>query len=365
MNSQTSQHFLFPHLSLTEKDYRHSSILLPQLFLLEVTRPLEIPDWARESFIAWPVAGEEEVRQGIQRQLRAFQDFAGMHGTNGLMASLRREWTEGGMNDSRFRIQGQLKGKDDPEQETPEQLFQEAAVFMELARNLDESETELGKNYGRVAQLEEEFLQIIGVVEGEEPDSALEVSTHVLMSEKAHLAFMLPTRISHWFRLLRHRLPDAAPVLVNIIPDVAEEILDCLPDQDNIITKAEQTLQVPLVSIPTLEYLPAALFQSLRQELTEADRLQPFWNGLQAVLANPTDSSLQEHLHSLAQNLRNQVKAFCNKHNALEEKEVTLYLTHLEQISPAGLWDKYDKKGAAAWSPDSRLQGATCLLSLQ
>lgn len=365
MNSLASQHFLFPHLTLTEKDYRHLSILLPQLFLLEVTRPLDIPAWAQETFTAWPVAREEEARESIQRHLRTYQDFAGMHGTNGLMASLRREWTEVGAGDSRFRIQSRLKGKDEPEQDTPEQLFQEAAVFMELARSLDESETELEKNYGRVAQLEEEFRQIIGIVEGEEPDPALEVSAHVLMSEKAHLAFMLPTRISHWFRLLRHQLPAAAPVLVSIIPDVAEEVLDCLPDQHKTIAKAEQTLQVPLVSMPTLEYLPAELFQTLRQELTAADRLQPLWNGLQAVLANPADSSQLEHLHGLAQNLHNQVKAFCNKHSALEEKEVTLYVTHLEQISPAGLWEKYDKKGSTAWSPDSRLQGATCLLSLQ
>ena len=363
MNNKTSQHFLFPHLTLTERDYRHLSILLPHLFLLRITSSLEVPPWAQESFTAWQVARDVEERQAIEQYLQASQAFASAHGENGLMASLRREWTDGKEGDSRFRIQSHLKGKDAPQQETHQQLFQEAAVFTELARTLDESETELERNFGKVAQLEEEFRQIIGIAEGEEPDPALEVSTHVLMSEKAHLAFMLRVRMRHWLRLLCHRLPDAAPVLVSIIPDVAEEILDCLAAQSPI-ARSEQILQVPLASLPALEHLPGELFQVLRQELTAADRLQPYWNSLQAVLANPADSSLREELNHRARNLHTHVKGFCRGHQALEEKEVSLYLTHLEHTSLADLWTKFDKQGSEAWSRDPRLEAATCLLSL-
>lgn len=365
MNSKVSQHFLFPHLTLTEKDYRHLSILLPHLFLLEITRAPEIPAWAQESFAAWPVVREIETQRAIQQHLQGYQTFASVHGENALVSALRDEWADGGAADSRFHIQHHLKGKDTSQLEPHQQLFQEAAVFMELARSLDESETELERNFGRVAQLEEEFRQIIGAAEGEEPDPVLEVSTRTLMSEKSHLAFMLPVRMSYWFRLFRRQLPEAPPILVGVTPDVAAEILDRLTDQHSPIPNSDQTVQVQLVSLPSLEHLPGKLFKALRQELTTADRLQPYWGCLREVLANPSDRSLKEPLNERAEDLQTLVRNFCKVHNVLDEQTVNLHLTHLEPAGLANLWATLDKRGFAAWDRDPRLEGPLRLLSLQ
>ena len=48
-------YFLFPHMTLSEHDFRNMWIFLPRLSVLEIARQASIPEWARERFSGWPV----------------------------------------------------------------------------------------------------------------------------------------------------------------------------------------------------------------------------------------------------------------------------------------------------------------------
>jgi len=147
---------------LREKDVRPLSILLSRLGILQVLRGPVLPSCAGERIDAWPVISDSEDLERIRLYLKGYFDFAEQLGEKGLLAC--RGWIAlaGEDLESRFRIQDRVRGEGSEEEDRKERLLLEAAIFHEIARNLDEKELEVVSGMVEVERLEEEFRRILG-----------------------------------------------------------------------------------------------------------------------------------------------------------------------------------------------------------
>ena len=89
----------------------------------------------------------------------------------------------------------------------------QAAIFLEIARELDEKELEIASSYAHLNAIEQEFHDILGI-EDEESDRAETNLTPALAPDTNGLLYMLPRRIQSWFRMLSLKPPESMPVFV-------------------------------------------------------------------------------------------------------------------------------------------------------
>ena len=178
--SETLTYFLFPHMTLSASDFRNLCIFLPRLNVLEIARQASIPEWAQERISRWPVLSGEELSSRIVSCLEAYRAFAQVHGgPGGVLGFLNQALDE--IDEPRYRIQEELRGKSRTENRgrtspspapsiqalvlSPE-LFK-AALFLEIARELDEKELEIESGYSRLNSMEQEFQEILGIEDEE------------------------------------------------------------------------------------------------------------------------------------------------------------------------------------------------------
>ncbi len=107
-----------------------------------------------------------------------------------------------------------------------EKALLEAAIFLEMARDLEEKEIELEAGFNQISSLEGAFREVLGISDEEELADAIETLSPPLRSEKAYLSFMLPKRIESWLRLFSNNLPEACPTLVTTSEQVLEELFE-------------------------------------------------------------------------------------------------------------------------------------------
>ena len=356
MSSTSFRYLLFPHMTLGQADCRHLSLLIPHLSLLQVLRPPVPPEWGRDHFSSWPTVTEHEHVEKIRLCLKGYQDFADLHGEGSVLASLSHGWIEREARESRFAVQDELRGKSALAPDLKERLLMEAAVFLEMARDLDEKEMELEVSFRRTESLEEDFRDILGISDEEDFQEAVETLSPPLLPDKASLAFMLQRRIAFWLRMFHNRPAEELPVLVAVSDEVLEELIDPLRTECDRIGKPLQVERISLASIPSLEAIDSETFEALRRELTASPVLGAYWSSLDNVLREPRDSSSLEMLRTKAGELRQVVEA-CRK--AIAEprrREAHLTLICTEGCTHGDFWKCIDKTGHKEWIEASPYQ---------
>jgi hypothetical protein len=298
------QYMLFPYTILSEMEYRHLSILLPRLSMLQVTRPPAIPNWLQAMVAGWPVIMDQAQIEAIKLCLKGYQQFATVHGENSVLSSLSLDQIARDFAESRFRIQTQLKRDNPDDSGVSENALLEAAIFLEMARDLDEKEIEVEASFERIDSLEGEFREILGISDDEELAETVEIMVPPLRVEKAYLSFMLPKRIQSWFRLFCNRMPEASPALVTTSEQVVEEILEYLRVEYDRAGKALQLSRMPLGSIPALNGLSTEEFLTMISDPEASGLSTAYWNSLDTVLASPHDSTNHAELSRAADTLQ-------------------------------------------------------------
>ncbi len=348
MRSNTLRYFLFPCMLLSEGGFRNLSVLFPPMSFLQVLRPPLIPPWAEAHFSGCPTIEESETLERIGHYLKGYQDLTGLRGGDSIMASMAHDWIATGSEESRLEIQSKLKGKGFESLQSERERLVEAAVFMEMARDLEERDLELSKSYAQVEHLEKEFLDILGIESGDEGEDTLGTLTPPLVSERSTSNFMLPQRITCWFRLFFKRNPAEHPIFVASNREVLEDLLETVESAFKRSGNTLTTLQVPLFSFPKLDCLPTDTYRKLLEEVEKSKDTESCFQSLEDLLNAPRDTTLREKFAASAENLRQRVTNFLSKAGSAQLGETALTLTALENCTHDELWKSLDKKGYSA-----------------
>jgi len=350
-------YLLFPHMVLSEKDYRHLSVFLPRLHSLQVLRAPAVPEWGREQFPGWPAIAGPELQEQIRVCVQGYRSFGVLHGESSLLASLSHDLMAKDAVESRFRLQSELKGQGEHASDAGREMLIEAATFLEMALDLDEKEMELQSGLAKAEGLEEEFREILGITGDEEPDESLEALDFSLRSGNVDLSFMLRKRIVSWYRLFSRNMPETSPVFVAITGEVVEELLDPVQSAFERAGKHFERIDLPLGSIPSLEQLDVESFGTLIRELGEAGVLAPYWQAVEMTLRDPHNAAMREALEAKSEILRKRIESFClGKGGTFEDNRVQLGLTRLDQCAHADIWKCSDRSGYGLLAKEGHLR---------
>jgi hypothetical protein len=354
MQTDSPSYFLFPHLTLSENDFRNFHIFLPHLNVFEINRPVSIPEWLRERFHGWPVIREKNFLAQVDSCLKSYHAFAEVHGGNGGTLAFLSQ-TRDDTSETRLHIQEELRGKcpshwDDTHRET----FQ-ASVFLEIARELDEKELELESSYAQLNALESEFRGILGIAGNEETDEAQATLSPPLISDRAGLLFMLPTRIESWFQLFSVQPVDGTPVFVASHPEVISETLEIIRTGCARTAKKFSSARISLGSFPKLDQLGRKQFQSLIEAPGTPALFAAYWHDLDNFLTEAARAKNTDELESKSEPLKHHLDKFCRNCDLTDPDRVNLSLFFPENLSLA---DVLEFSGIANRQTASNLQAS-------
>lgn len=347
MGRNALQTLLFPHTVLTEGDFRHLSVMLPGISLLHVLRPPVVPEWACKKTSSLAVVREEGLLERIGLSLKGYRDFADLHGEGSALASLGVELTGGG-SESRVGIQHGLKGKPPLSPDPQTRSIMEAAVFLEMARDLDERDMELERGVAEAGDLEEKFREVLGITEEDEIDEASETLSPPLTPGRTHLAFMLQQRIAFWFRLFCTLPLEAPPALLALIPEAVDEVLDPFRIEDYRAGTPAQSLQRELLTIPSLDRLKPEEFAALLADVEGSGAGRSWRSALADCLRDPRNPSFMEALDSAAGTFKRRVEDFCRDADRLDGGEIVLNAAFLQDRTFDDIWKRLDGSGREA-----------------
>lgn len=364
MGQSAPDYILFPHTTLSEEDCRRLSILVPSVSLLQVVRPPAVPKWAGDIFPGWPVPlSDDEINQ-VSLYLRSCKDFAELHGEDGILACMGREWTEA-FEETRVQIQSELKGKAPQSPDRRQGLVLEASAFLEMARELDEREMEIDTGLVRLGGLEEQFRKILGIEDDDDLAEAAGALSPRLVPDQAGLRFMLARRAACWLRLFASRQAKESPVLIAVADDIAQEIVEPVRAARARNGEGHEVLHTQLATIPDPSALSPEAFLELRLELAREEIASSFQRTLQAVLADPSDSARLDKLESDAGLLHAALDRIRTKTGADSPRAIVLSLYRIDGFGISDLWRCTDRAGIQAWEPDGpEVPGPFLLLSL-
>ena len=361
MDSTPFRYFLFPHMTLSQRSSRHLSLLVPHLTVLQVLKPPVLPEWGRDHFSSWPTLTEHEHAEQVKLYLKGYQDFGDLHGENSVLASMSHGWIERQARESRSSIQGELRGKREPEADLKEKLLIEAAVFLEMARDLDEKQMDLEVSFRRAETLEEDFREILGIADEEDFEEAVDTLSPPLAADRASLAYMLPRRIAFWLRMFHNRPSEELPVLVALSSEILEELMEPLLAECDRAGKPLKVERIPLASIPSLEDMDSETFEALERDLASSGLLGAYWTSLEDVLRQPRDASSLVRLEASAAALNQYLEARCHtgdvsKQPGAHQLEAHLTLLCTEGCTQRDFWQCIDKTGHREWKDGSLFQ---------
>jgi hypothetical protein len=346
MNRQDSTHyFLFPHSVMAEHEAHHLALLVPNLHLLEIVSPLRVPVWAQEHFAPQAALSDPEFVQRVKHYLRDYREFAETHQDTDTMALLQAQRLAEDSEASRFQLQNQLRGRPSKSPDMGEWLRLEAASFLELARELDERELELEGHYRRMEELEEDFREILGVIDGEEIDEVVETVNLPLVPDRNRLAHLLVKRAASWYRLFGDRLQQPGMVMVTLTRDVTLELLDPVQTEWERIGRPFSWVQRPVVTLPSIRELARDDFSTLWTQLVDSGAMQPYWLALGEALVHPETEQLWDAVRQHGQLIRTRMFEFCLQCNVHPKEQVVLVMNHIHDISHYDLWKGLDKTG--------------------
>jgi hypothetical protein len=324
-------YFLFPHMTLSEHDFRNLWIFLPRLSVLEIVRKASIPEWARERFSGWPVLRGGELSAQIGSCVEGYRAFAQVHGgPGGMLGFLSRTPDEA--DEPRYRIQEKLRGSSPPDMDPAQKESVQAAIFLEIARELDEKELEIASSYAHLNAIEQEFHDILGI-EDEESDRAETNLTPALAPDTNGLLYMLPRRIQGWFRMLSLKPPESMPVFVGCFPEVIEEAVDMIRTGCERDGKQFSAATYLLGSIPRLDGLGSKQFRTLIEAPGMPDLVSSCRRGLEDFIRSTAGGGNPAELQGKGRLLQSAFEGFCRKCEAPEGDRVSLNVTLVENGS--------------------------------
>jgi hypothetical protein len=332
MALDTTKYMLFPYTFLSDAEYRHLSLLLPGLSMLQVIRPPAIPKWLQETVTGWPSIIREEEIETIALYLKGYREFAAVHGENSVLASLSLEQISRDFAESRFRIQTELKRDHSHIPDDRKVSLIEAAVFLEMARDLDEKEIELEAGLVRIDSLEGEFREILGISDDEELADTMETLVPPLRAEKAYLSFMLPKRIEAWLGLLSNRTPAVSPILVTTSEQVVQELFDLPYVKHDRAGNAPEPVRIALGLIPAMDDLAIEDFLSLLSEPEASRLLTSYWRCVENTLLSPDDRTGREQLDQATDILQDYLRNYRGEIGLSGEREISMDLVFEDQL---------------------------------
>ena len=340
---------LFPHTTLSEAQLRRFSILLPHLSMLQTLRPAPIPEWAEGQFESIPAFAKEEMFKRVEAYRKGVQDMAAIQGTGGMLAALANEWEKPEGGESRFSIQSTLKGMESERADPEETLLIEAAVFLELAKDLDEQEMELEADGKRLERLEDEFRSILGAVDEEEMAELRDVASYAITSDKTSISFMLRKRMAQWLRLLAGMEPKESVVLTAVTREALDELLEAIRSRSGQESGEWKITETALAAIPDPARLEPEDFLKLRTSREDAGNPIPsLWKAIGEVVRDPQLAG-GIAIQSAAEACSRFVSGFFKTPATVVEEEARLTMVHIENF-PHDAFQRYiDKPGFEMW----------------
>jgi hypothetical protein len=310
-------------------------VLLPQLTLLQPVRPSPIPEWGGEQFSNLPALADEELRRKASGYLRGIEEMAALRGSQGILASIVAEWDGTDAHENRFGIESRLRGAERVTLDPEDLLRIESAVFLELARNLDEREIDLEASLSEVGRLEGEFRKILGEIEEGELREYVGPEDAPLTPDRVGPAYMLSSRLLNWRRLFVACAPEGLVMPVSITDEAVGEAVESGVSRSS------------LAVIPALHRLTPDAFLELRERLREADgAMFSFWRELERVLGGGEASqSGDARLEEQAGRLSLQIEDFLEEGDVPEKEKVELSLLSFQNSTHEALWKHSDKLG--------------------
>jgi hypothetical protein len=346
MNHQDSiRFFLFPHTVLAEVEARHLALLVPNLAILEMVNPLQLPSWAQDCFAPYPALPDQALSEQVRRLLANYRDFAEVHRDSDTLSLLRQEQYPADRDPSRILLQSELRGRPPQGPDKCSWLRLEAAAFLELARELDERELELESHYQRMEELEKGFREILGVIDGEEVEEIIETVNPPLVPDYSRFVYLLERRLLSWYRLFADHILESDGVLVALKRDITTELLDPIETEWDNIGRELSLVQQPVAVIPSLRSLSPADFTALRRQLLESGVLESYWRALTAAIQLPDQKPLWDDARHQADMVRGRIFDFCLEQNLHPKEQVVLVMNRIPGLSHHDLWKRLDKSG--------------------
>jgi hypothetical protein len=346
MSSEPMDYLLFPYTILPEKEHYLLSILLPRLSLLQVVRLPVIPTRLQGQITGLSAITDPGQLQNVELCLKGYQQFATVHGENSVLASLSLEQISNDFAESRFRIRTQLKKGDSEESHDRETALAEAAIFLEMARDLDEKEMELEVGLTEIDGLEGEFREILGISDEDDWADVIDILNPALRAEKAYLSFMLPKRIESWLRLFLKRKSPACPTtLVTTSQAVVEELFDPVRVEYERAGKSFEPGRVLLGSIPSLEDYSLEEFVNLVSSPEASTRFDSFRLSLDKMLRVPDDPGCREQMSLAADTLQDFLRDHRRALDLSEGSEVHMELIFDSSVRWGNLGKYYQRLG--------------------
>ncbi len=338
METGQVSYFLFPGSTVPERNLRNFFIFLPGLSILEITRPASFPNWCRDRFTGLPVIRDSQFLAQTKSCIQGYRAAAEVHGggggTLGYLAHLMDE------AETRLKIQEQLRGKCPTEPDAAQIEILRSAVFLEIARELDEREFELESGYARVGALEKEFRQILGI-EDEDLQEVPASNEPPLAAEGSAPSYMLAARVENWFRLFSTQPLNSWPVFVASPVEAVEESLDSTRRHLDLTGDSRKEFPVSsfsLGSFPRMDRLGEKQFRSFIEAPGTPGLLASYQEALGRFIMEAAGSENPNELEPKCKSLGAMLEKFCRKCNLSESDQVTLSLILPQNIRLADIF---------------------------
>ncbi|MDR3554827.1 MAG: hypothetical protein P4L55_08740 [Syntrophobacteraceae bacterium] len=321
-------YFLFPHMTLSANSLEKLCVFLPRLDILEILSRATIPEWARDRIYGHAVLSGDKLLSRISDCLQGYRDFANVRGGPGGMLGYLKQALED-IDEPRYRIQEELRGKIPHAKDDQELEIVQAALFLEMARELDEKELEIESGYDRLNVIEQEFRDILGIEEEDTEQVGPDLS-EALFHDENSLLYMLGKRIESWLRMLSSGPVVNPPVFVAAFPEVVEQVLD------TIRTELERSGKEFFTALYRLGPLPRS--QGLSRTLPDTPGL--------SEIASSCRHGLDDFLRSAARNeeteekrnaLNTTFEELCARCGTPEDAKATLLVTVVKNIPVAAI----------------------------
>ncbi len=355
MHSNKATFFLFPHMVVPEWMGRRFGLLLPELKVLDILgeERTVVGAWNRGQ--TWAALASEEERQEVRFLLGEYRRLADVHGPEDLLGVWVRDCESPDLSESRFAIQAHTRGGHQPSFSKQALMRIEAAVFLELARDLDEKELELNASLNQVQQLEDRFRKVLGLDDGEEAAEVLEAAEVQLSPDWGHFSYQLRERMGCWWRLVLAPAPSAPVVYSVLFEDVVEELIDPVKTERERNGSSWDPARVILGEIEDPADLGEDQWAVLKGILDEQGCLEHYPEVVADLLARPGDDAVLSRLETLRGELEGAVGRFFAANGNSKSSRIQWILSDFGDTEVAPLWRRYDRRGWEVLGKDSSL----------
>ena len=208
----------------------------------------------------------------------------------------------------------------------------QAALFLEIARELDEKELEIESSYARLNAIELEFRDILGI-EDDRAESAETNLTPPLAPDTNGLLYMLPRRIETWFQMLSLQPVEGMPIFVSRFPEVVEETLEMIRSGCEQKKKEFSTAAYLLGSIPRVDGLGRKQFQTLMESPGMPELLSSCHRELEDFIKRAAGGESKAELQGESRSPQSAFEKLCRKCDVPEGERASLVVTLVENVS--------------------------------